>query len=392
MFIKQLGDLIKKECRSLNEEINFLRTELNVLKNSNISLNSLPTASAKIGVAENEAMQQLISEIQLLRAEVNDLKERNLDLVKSCQIVKTSQSSTDSSKDINHISTNDTNVSYAKKLQNSSECGVIIKPKNSSQSVKQTKSEILHTLKPLPANIEINKVKVVSNGGLLIKCANKQQSDNLISIADDKLSNNYNVKKTTTILPRVRIVGIPEGLNKDEIASYALSQNSHLFSKDALCKVQKISSTSKSKDTLQAECLVDLDSYKNLLDNGHLLIGLNGCSVFDALTILRCFNCNGYNHGSGQCKKEPVCPLCAQSHNLKACPNQRNDDNTKLCCSNCLSIRNLQHLEINTSHAAWDYKQCFAYKSAQAKIKQDVFNMSTPIEISKPKPLLTDLS
>ncbi|XP_063902404.1 uncharacterized protein LOC135139824, partial [Zophobas morio] len=194
------------------------------------------------------------------------------------------------------------NLSYANKLKNASECSVIIKPKNSSQTVKQTKSDVLHSIKPLSSDIEISSVKSVSNGGLVIKCANKLHSEKLLDIASNKLPDTYNIKKTPLILPRLRFVGIPEGLDKNDIATYALTQNPHLFHKDSICEVKKIWSTSKSENTLQAECLVDADSYKKLLDTGHLLIGLNGCTVYDAVTVLRCFKCNAFNHGSSQSK------------------------------------------------------------------------------------------
>lgn len=279
------------------------------------------------------------------------------------------------------------NLSYANKLKNASECSVIIKPKNSSQTVKQTKSDVLHSIKPLSSDIEISSVKSVSNGGLVIKCANKLHSEKLLDIASNKLPDTYNIKKTPLILPRLRFVGIPEGLDKNDIATYALTQNPHLFHKDSICEVKKIWSTSKSENTLQAECLVDADSYKKLLDTGHLLIGLNGCTVYDAVTVLRCFKCNAFNHGSSQCKKNPVCPVCSESHVLKDC--LVNKDKTKFSCLNCSHLRNSQHLDIDTSHAVWDYNRCFAYKLALAKLKQDVFNI--PISLATPKTLMEPL-
>lgn len=345
VFLKYVRSMLVKEIYPLNEK-----------------LNSLSAISSKKSVSDDQVIQKLLSEVQLLRTEVNDLKVRNLDLVKSCQTFNT--------------------PTFAEKLINTSESTVIIKPKNTSQSVKKTKEDILQSVKPHSSGIEINRVKSVSNGGLVINCASKQHSEKLLNLAGN-LSNEYSIKKTNTVLPRIRLVGIPDGLQNDEISSYALKQNPNIFVTDSVFLVHKTWPTYKSKDILQAECSVDVDSYKRLLDSGHLLIGLNGCSVFDGVNILRCFRCNGFNHSAKNCTKNYVCPLCAQSHELKNCPVNKDTDKDDFCCSNCVSLRKVQLFDVQTSHPVWDYNNCSAYKFALGKLKNDVFNIPTNFDFQK---------
>lgn len=271
--------------------------------------------------------------------------------------------------------------SYAQKVKNSSETCVIIKPKNAKQPILQTKAEVLQSIQPLATKIEISKVKTVSNGGLVIDCSDITNSDKLLNIAGDKLSQNYDIKKPSSILPRVRIVGFDQSIEKDDFLKYASVQNPSLFCSSSTFEIHKFGPTAKNNKIYQAEISVDLSTYKKLLDSGHLLIGLTSCTVYDAVSVLRCYKCSGYNHGSKQCKKQFVCPLCAGSHDVKNCPTSK-DEGTR-CCNNCSHLRTSQNLDIDINHAVWDLEQCFAYKHALSKLKNDVFNIPTTLTVNK---------
>ncbi len=398
MFIKQLGEVVKKECRSHIEEINSLRTEVNILKNSNTIPNFTESISKLMRNIVSEKTEILVNEISGLQHEINNLKTTNSELTDHIQkdICVSEQVQSlrreieilkSSNIDLINLLSKDPNVgvikntTYAQTVQNSSESSVVIKPRNIAQTVKQTKSDVLQSLKPLASEIEINKVKPLSHGGLMIKCMNKNQSEKLVNVAGSKLADTYDIKKTTPILPRVRIVGIPEGLNIAEVENYVRVQNPSIFNSESLCQVNKICPTSKDKNIFQVECTVDLKSYTKLLDTGHILVGLNGCGVYDALSLLRCYKCNGFNHGSKRCNKQVICPRCSDSHELKNCPLSK--DSKDLRCSNCLHLRDSQKLDIEVSHAAWEYNKCFSYKLTTAKLKQDLFNI--PNLLTAPK-------
>jgi hypothetical protein len=120
-------------------------------------------------------------------------------------------------------------MSYAAKVQQSSDNNVIFKPKSAKQFVTQTKSEILKSINPLHENIDITRVKVASNGGLIIGCSGREDGDKLIKVAETKLSAKYDIKKLAPVLPRLRIVGISEDIGNSEFLDYFRKQNSSVI-------------------------------------------------------------------------------------------------------------------------------------------------------------------
>ena len=96
---------------------------------------------------------------------------------------------------------------------------------------------------------------------------------------------------------------------------------------------------------------------------------------------MRCFRCNGFNHGSKQCKKQLSCPLCSGSHELKNCTLPK--DSKDFRCSNCLHLKGTQKFDIQIDHAVWDASKCISHKFAVAKLKQDLFNIPNSVSPSK---------
>ncbi|KAJ3652607.1 hypothetical protein Zmor_018558 [Zophobas morio] len=348
----------------------MLIAEINPIKEK---LNTLPNVSSKIGVAEDQGMQQLLSEIQLLRAEVNDLKERNLDLVKSCQTVKTSESNTDRCKDSNHIPT------YANKVS-SQPSKVIIRPKKPDQSLSQTKSDVVKNVNLVDENIIINTVKPVSSGGILVECSNQSCGDKLKQLASASLSNTYEVKLVRTFRPSVRIVGMSKDVTKESLPNYLLKQNPGIFSSSSWCRVLRYWSTFKDKSVFQADIEIDTCVYEKLIESGHVIVGVSGCKIFDMVSVPRCYKCNGFFHNAKQCKGVISCPLCAGAHPVNKC-SIKEDETIERRCNNCLSLKNslesisdFRNVDIN--HAAWEYAKCESYKLAVAKFKSSYFKSS----------------
>ncbi|KAJ3659809.1 hypothetical protein Zmor_011477 [Zophobas morio] len=106
---------------------------------------------------------------------------------------------------------------------------------------------------------------------------------------------------------------------------------------------------------------------------GHCLIGLDGCNIYDAVDVLRCYKCNGFNRSVKTCKKTLSCPKCSKEHELKECKAQ----NDQWKCINCSSIQARDNLNTEQiSHASWDYENCSFYKNLIRKIKSEVFGLS----------------
>jgi hypothetical protein len=272
-------------------------------------------------------------------------------------------------------------MSYAAKVQQSSDNNVIFKPKSAKQFVTQTKSEILKSINPLHENIDITRVKVASNGGLIIGCSGREDGDKLIKVAETKLSAKYDIKKLAPILPRLRIVDISEDIGNSEFLDYFRKQNSSVITDGSVVNLHRFWAIKKNGKIFQAEISVDLDTYKCLLECGHVLVGLSSCSVYDAVSVTRCYRCHGFNHSAKFCKNNPLCPFCGKSHEENACVGADNETNPK--CRNCKNIRMSQKLDIDCNHATFEHEKCFAFKLATAKFKENLFGITTELPVSK---------
>jgi hypothetical protein len=134
---------------------------------------------------------------------------------------------------------------------------------------------------------------------------------------------------------------------------------------------------------LQCELSLDLDTYKRILELGHVLVGLSSCSVFDAVFVVRCYKCNGFNHTAKYCKNDSSCQLCGKHHPDIPCAVSENK--VSPTCRNCKSLRMSQRLDVDANHAAYEHGKCTAFQLASAKFKQDLFGIKTVINVPKIK-------
>jgi hypothetical protein len=295
---------------------------------------------------------------------VRNIVSKEIDLVKSelsAQIEVLKQSNEDLVKFFTekNSSLRQGSVSSAKTKQGKK---IVIKPKDSNQDIAQTQcNDDLEQSK-----IDVNQISPVSGGGVIISCENEAGQDKL----KQKLGDKYNVKFVSSLRPKIRVVGLSEDIAKDDIITYLLSQNSDLIVDPSSCSLVRHWPTAKNKNIFQAEVQIDTSTYSQILNRGSVLIGLTSCSVFDAVSIPRCFNCNGLHHMYRQCQQKVCCPVCAGQHDIKKCDAPRHFKK----CVNCVSLENKPE-GTNVSHAAWDYDQCTAYKYAVDSLKSNLFGI-----------------
>lgn len=251
---------------------------------------------------------------------------------------------------------------YSQKLKQAS---ILIKPNDDNQQNSATKSEIMQKINPLDNNIQINAVRHISNGGVIVGCGNYEEAAKFKELAEKELTN-YVVKDIKNVQPRVRVVGLNDKLDEETILQYVLLQNKHILTEHSVVKVIEVKPLKKKENVFQAVLQTDIRTYNKLLQEGHMMIGLDSCIVYDAITVLRCFSCNGFNHDSRVCSKkhDPICPRCAKNHSIKDCKS------SVLKCINCTNLKNKEGVDI--CHAAWDYDKCQSYKNVLGKLKFDV--------------------
>jgi hypothetical protein len=190
-------------------------------------------------------------------------------------------------------------------------------------------------------NLQNNKVLIKSKGDNI---------DKLVLDLGENLGAEFNVKLLDNKLPKVKIVGLDEtDISDDQIVSSMRNQNEWI-SENNVIKIVKKYVSGKNKDSLTLIAEVDIKLHKLLLDRKTLHVQWNGCRVYDATQVTRCFKCSRLSHIESECKIEVSCPRCSGPHKLKECKSE------VLKCVNCCDANEKHNLKLNTSHAASDPK------------------------------------
>lgn len=108
-----------------------------------------------------------------------------------------------------------------------------------------------------------------------------------------------------------------------------------------------------------------------MVGSGGLAACLSASVSFDAMEVMRCFRCNGFNHTSRLCKRDRTCPRCGAGHDVKDCTAA----DAELCCVNCRAANEKSGGGIDSGHAVWDYNACSVYKQRVARLRADLFGM-----------------
>ncbi|CAH2000653.1 unnamed protein product [Acanthoscelides obtectus] len=153
---------------------------------------------------------------------------------------------------------------YSDVLRNRTQPAIVIRPKNTNQSVTQTKTDILKSVDPVEANIHLGKVCDIKEGGIVLGCKSKADNLKLLSIAKEKLGDSYVIKEVAGINPRVRIVGLSGEYSDEQIRSYLLKGNPDVFCGDVECKVLKTYAVKKNR-IFQSVLQIDRVSYVRVM-------------------------------------------------------------------------------------------------------------------------------
>lgn len=263
---------------------------------------------------------------------------------------------------ITSFSPNNNVKSYASVVRNTTTPAVLVVPKDQSQSGTKTKSALLENIDPLELDVHLSQVKDVKNGGVLVGCRNSEENEKFKRIVTEKLSKDYEIRQLRGINPRIRVVGISDKLTGDEVKQYVIKMNSAIFDECSECNVLEVSKLKRANDVYQAVLQLDRASYDRSIKAGYLFIGYDCCRVYDAVSVLRCFNCSGFNHSAKQCTKPIACPRCGGAHKVADCSAQQ------LNCVNCVG-GGVEMTDV--AHAAWDTK-CPSYIKAVDRLRSEL--------------------
>lgn len=261
---------------------------------------------------------------------------------------------------------------YSEIIKNKTQPAVIVKPKNTEQSTTKTKMDINRNINTVDSNLKVSKVKNVKNGGILLGFSSKEENLRFKKLASDKLSENYDIKEVKGVQPRIKIVGMTEMYNAEEIIEYiehAVRNNCTSINLSIDCSLIKSFPTKKNPKVYQALIQLDKNSYDTLIKVGDLFIGYDHCYIFDAVEIMRCYNCNGFHHSSKHCSNQKSCPKCGVSEKLDHSHSDCKAEYLK--CVNCMKAINNDKELLDANHGAWDLS-CPVYLREVEKFKKSL--------------------
>lgn len=222
---------------------------------------------------------------------------------------------------------------------------IVIKPK-SAQDSKVTKDDIQKNIKPATLEVGITQMKNTKEGGVLIKCNNKDEIQKIKVAAEKKLNKNYKISIPEQKNPCIKILDLEENMEGSDLISCMLKQNSFLDRETAKFEVKTFKKM-KTRYMSIVEC--DPASFKQIMEYGKLSVGWSVCRVFEYVRVYRCYKCGGYDHKADECKKVKKCLKCNKTdHGTEDC------DGMEICCGNCIESNEKLNLNLPVDHCVFD--------------------------------------
>jgi hypothetical protein len=244
-------------------------------------------------------------------------------------------------------------VSYANIVQNNKPV-VIVRPKNTEQLGGETLNQIKSVFDPVESNI--NGLKSVSNGGVVIMCSDSESTEKCREEIAAKLGDNYEVNVSKQKKPLLKIWGLSEEIESDEFINRLKKQN------DCVLENAEIKVVNMKTNPRGVVCLLEVDqaTHEALMAVGRVFVGWDSCRVYQHIDILRCFKCSQFGHRAVNCTHEVCCAKCSENHDGKDCQSE----NVK--CVNCAWANERMKLSLDVKHPSFSLK-CPSYLR---KVKQ----------------------
>lgn len=247
---------------------------------------------------------------------------------------------------------------------------LIITPKNKEQQSADTEKAIKSKIDPRCAHV--TNLRKNNSGSVIVTCKDSVEVNKLQKIANDRLGDSYEIKKPIQKFPKVKIVGLTEKMDTDEIIDCLTKQNEFLNNSRNSIKVLANNLIKNKYYTVIVE--VDGANFTNIMEAGRVAINWDSCKVYEVINVKRCFKCWGFYHKAVDCKNKTACAKCGEEHKSTDC------NSTIPKCINCKIAVEKLHLKIDTNHEAWNL-DCPVYQKRiqqqKSKINYEDFMSST---------------
>lgn len=348
-FVESFDDRVRKILR---EELSGVGKNSAAPSNDTFRYNLRSTNKAR-PVSSTTTLPPLNSET------VNVNKEASFaDVVKNSKSVSVSEETPRSGRSKNLEIINKARSTVTPKKPNSR---IIIKPKNGKKAC-DTKKMLSEKVKP--SNFKVKDIHTRKDGSILVEVQDNAVMMKLKQKIENELCDHCDVEVNDALKPTMKIVGINEEMNEEELKT-TLIDNNEVMEDVKHFKLKKI--VTKDKDVNENyDAIIEIDArtFQKVMKQKKLICGWDRCQVVDALDVVRCYRCSGFNHKVGKCTaKKQACPRCAGDHPVKEC----NSSDVK--CINCVRSNLSGNKSNETNHCAWS-DRCPLYLKMKERKRQ----------------------
>ncbi|XP_029721833.1 uncharacterized protein LOC115263045 [Aedes albopictus] len=242
---------------------------------------------------------------------------------------------------------------------------VLLRPKSNQQNAT-TKADLCDKLDPTA--YAVKEVHFRDSGEVTIQCESKEHASQLVSAVNDALSEKYTVEVMKPLHPRVKLVGLTDHMDGDDLIRKLKTQNNLPQTFVARCiRMTEIQKQNISRFNAVLE--LDASSYEAIMKLQRVYIGWERYRVVEDLNVKRCYKCSEYGHLASACSKPVCCPRCAEGHEISECVS----DFVK--CVNCEKMNSLRTSEsdrlADVDHSSWSQK-CPIYIRRLKKARQNI--------------------
>lgn len=128
-------------------------------------------------------------------------------------------------------------------------------------------------------------------------------------------------------------------------------------------ELEVVTTKKRNNGTVDVVLSTDTNTFNKLVEINKIVVGFELCRVRENLLVLRCYNCNQYNHTAKECKQSASCPKCAGPHKITDCDQQNMSK-----CINCIRAKQELNLNHDVNHRAWS-TECPVYQRYYNKKK-----------------------
>lgn len=239
---------------------------------------------------------------------------------------------------------------------------LIIKPRN-GQDAKQTQEEVCGSINPAKLKVGIKSLRSTRQGEVVIKCESKRELEILREAAGKSLEGKYEMKIPELKYPRIKICGYTGNKTAAELEDCIREQNEWVEVGDKLEITYVKKREEGSATTVFARCSPTL--FNKMMRFKRVCMDWERCVIYEDLTIMRCFCCQGFNHKRAICKGRKTCKNCAGEHDVSTCQSDVRR------CGNCQAANALYKTKYKISHAA-DDPSCPSYGYHIAVLKSKI--------------------